>query len=83
MIKQMHKWESKYICSPPKKTLPWLSSSKTTSYRKLPNKMSANTPESQTFFVNKNSMELKKQTNKQELSAVVTDFHIYILGIIS
>lgn len=45
--------------------------------------MSANTPESQTFFVNKNSMELKKQTNKQELSAVVTDFHIYILGIIS
>lgn len=45
--------------------------------------MSANTPESQTFSVNKNSMELKKQTNKQELSVVVTDFHIYILGIIS
>lgn len=35
------------------------------------------------FFLNKNSMELKKQRNKQELSVVVTDFHIYILGIIS
>lgn len=22
MIKQMHKWESKYICSPPKKNAP-------------------------------------------------------------
>lgn len=70
MINKMSKWESKYICSPPKYA-PVAVFFKNHELQKI-------TKEDISkwllkvrlffFFLNKNSMELKKQTNKRTLS---------------
>lgn len=61
--------------------LPWLSSSKTTSYRKLPNKMSANGSWKSDFFFFKIKIPWNwKNKQTKELSVVVTDFQIHIFG---